>query len=142
MSAPLIWLHEEALRATHPIFTVAPAGTRAICVWDDDYFQRAGYSLKRLIFVYETCCELPVDIIHGSTVEVITNSSPSVLYIPATNNPLLMDIVVSLTALVPVQRVADESFAAIKTQAKCLRFFQYWNQAKKTAFLTNGGADA
>jgi hypothetical protein len=142
MNASLVWLHEEALRMTHPVFKVALERTKAIYVWDDGYFRQANDSLKRLIFIYETLCELPVDIIHGNTLDVIRELAPPALYIPATNNPLIVNIIASLEATVPVKVVEDEDFVAIKKPSEFHRFFQYWNKAKKTAFLHNGGINA
>lgn len=134
MNAPLIWIHVEALRATHPNLMAAAAGIKAIHVWDDHYFRQANYSLKRLVFIYETLCELPIDIIYGNTLEVVRELAPSLLYVPATHNPLLLSLIDSLKSVVSVRLVEDEVFASIKNPVTSKRFFQYWNQAKKTAF--------
>lgn len=142
MTGPLIWLHEEALRITHPVFKTAPIGTKAVFVWDDNYFKSGGYTLKRLIFIYETLCELPIDIIHGHTKDVIQKLAPSTLYIPASNNPLLINIIASLEVTLPIKIVEVEPFVIIKKPSEFHRFFQYWKKAEKTAFLHNGGADA
>ncbi len=142
MNTPLIWLHEEALRITHPVLKAAPADTKAIFVWDDEYFRRANYSLKRLIFIYETLCELPIDIIQGGTVDVIQEINPAKLYVPATNNALIISIIDNLTPILPTQIVADEPFVVIKKPTDNRRFFQYWNKAEKTAFEHNGGVGA
>ena len=142
MNTPLIWLHEEALRLTHPVFKTAPNGTKAIYVWDDAYFRKLNYSLKRLVFIYETLCELPIDIMRGNTAPIIQEFAPSTLYVPATNNPLIAEIINNVKTTVPVQIVDDEAFSVIKKPNEFRRFFQYWNKAEKTAFLHNGGADA
>jgi hypothetical protein len=142
MNVPLIWLHEEALRITHPVFKAAPNCTKAIYVWDDTYFRQANYSLKRLIFMYETLCELPVEIIRGNTLEVLRELKPSTLYVPETNNPLIVKIIHDLKSAMSVQLVEDEAFAIIKNQAGFRRFFQYWNKAEKTAFQHDGGVNA
>lgn len=142
MNAPLILLHEEALRMTHPVFKDTPSETRAIFVWDDDYFRRTDYSLKRLVFMYETLCELPIDIIRGNTLDIVRECAPSILYVPATNNPLIVDIIHDLKSAVPVQIIEDEAFAVIKNPTDFKRFFQYWNKAKKSAFIQNGGVNA
>ena len=71
MNDSLIWLHEDALCASHPVFSAAPSVCEAVFVWDDAYLQHAHYSLKRLVFLYETLCELPVTIIRGHTLEEI-----------------------------------------------------------------------
>jgi hypothetical protein len=142
MNVPLIWLHEEALRMTHPVFKAAPERTKAIYVWDDGYFRQANHSLKRLIFIYETLCELPVEGIRGNTLEVVRELAPSTLYLPATNNPLIAKIINDLKTTVPVQIIEDEAFVVIKNPIEFRRFFQYWHKAEKTAFLQNGKADA
>lgn len=142
MNAPLIWLHEESLRIMHPACNAAPNGTRAIYVWDDDYFRQANYSLKRLVFIYETLCELPIEIIHGNTLEVLRGFGPSTLYVPETNNPLITDIITVLKSALPVQIVENEAFAVVKNPTDFRRFFHYWKKAEKSAFLKNGGLDA
>jgi len=142
MNPALICLHEDALRMTHPIFTVAPIGTKAIYVWDDEYLRRANYSLKRLVFVYETLCELPVDIIRGDTGSVLATMTPAMLYVPATNNPALLAIFAGIKAAVPFNVVDDDAFAVMKRTTEARRFFQYWSKVEQSAFLHNGGAPA
>lgn len=142
MSKPLILLHQEALRSTHPVFAAAPAETPAVFIWDDAVFQQANYSLKRLVFVYETLCELPVDIILGRTLATVLQLAPSMLYIPATTNPLLVSLIDSLKKEVPVKIVEDEPFVTFQRKTDFNRFFQYWKKAEKTAFLLDGCEDA
>lgn len=139
MNPPLLWLHEEALSMTHPIFKTAPHGTKAVFIWDDDYFRQAHYSLKRLVFIYETLLELPIDILYGNTQSVIRECAPSALYIPATVNPSLKEIIRSLEEIACVHVVQDDPFVTLKKPMEFRRFFQYWNKAQKTAFLPNGG---
>lgn len=142
MTEALIWLHEEALRVTHPIFKAAPQATKAIFVWDDKYLQALNYSLKRLVFVYESLCELPIDIIRGETVSVIKELSPAKLYVPFSNKPHIVSVIESLKLITTVEIIQDEEFAKIGDGADLKRFFKYWSQAEKTAFLKNGGRDA
>ena len=142
MKAPLILLHEEALRITHPMFAVAPLGTHAIYVWDDEYWKQVQYSLKRLVFIYETLCAMPIEIIHGNAGDIVDELSPSILYVPATSNPYILAIHHDLQAHVTLERVEDEPFAMINHSKSFLRFFQYWKQAKETVFIRNGGKDA
>jgi len=142
MNPALICLHEEALRMTHPVFNVAPTGTKAIYVWDDNYFRTTDYSLKRLIFIYETLCEMPVDIIRGDTISVIQEMAPSSLFVPATNNPFILSILGDIKSVTKVEIVEDEVFAIMKKPTEARRFFQYWSKVEKSAFQHNGGADA
>jgi hypothetical protein len=139
---PLIVLHEESLRMTHPVFHAAPLCTKVIYIWDDIYVQRCKYSLKRLIFIYETLCTMDVAILRGKTLNVLQEINPSLVYIPYTNNPLLLELIDSISNKLPVEMVADEPFVVLKKPIESKRFFQYWSKAEKTAFLPNGGIDA
>jgi len=142
MNRALICLHEDALRITHPIFNVAPIGTKAIYVWDDEYLRRANYSMKRLVFMYETLCELPVDVIRGDTRSILVARTPSMLYVPATNNPSILSIFAGITSAIPLNVVDDDVFAVMEKTTEARRFFQYWSKVEKSAFLHNGGAPA
>ena len=142
MADSIIWLHEDALRITHPVFKTAPANARIIHIWDDTYLQTAGYSLKRLVFIYETLCALPVEIIRGDMAEVLGSDDFSDIYVPSSINPTVQKIVKTVSCKKKVTMVAEESFVRITKAKDFTRFFQYWGKAKKSAFLHNGGADA
>lgn len=142
MQQPLILLHEESLRITHPVFNAAPKNTRVIYVWDDAYVKRTEYSLKRFVFIYETLCELDVDILRGDMQDILQEINPSVVYIPYTNNPLLLELIDSIGEIVSIEIVADEPFVTLKKPLQAKRFFQYWSKAEKTAFLDNGDVNA
>ena len=140
MNPALICLHEDALRITHPIFNVAPIGTKAIYVWDDEYLRRANYSLKRLVFIYETLCDLPVDVVRGATRTVVMAMTPAMLYVPATNNPSLLSLFAGISPATPLTFVDDDIFAVMEKTSEARRFFQYWSKVERSAFLHNGGA--
>ena len=142
MNQPLIWLHEEALRVTHPVLSAAPEGTRAIYVWDDKYLRQLDYSLNRLVFIYETLCELPVEILRGDTISIIKQIAPSILYIPATTKPHITSTISKIKSVANVEIIPDENFVTIAKVADFRRFFPYWNIAQHTAFQKNGGIDA
>jgi hypothetical protein len=142
MTQALIWLHDEALRITHPVFASAPAETKAVFIWDDEYFRTANYSLKRLIFIYETLCELPLEIVRGNVLQAFSQLNPTELYVPTANQPLLRKYLAVIETKMMVHQVPDEAFATFKKSSDSKRFFQYWNKAEKTAFLHNGDADA
>lgn len=142
---PLIILHEEAIRISHPVFKIAPKNTRAIFVWDDNYLIKANYSFKRLVFIYESICQLPIDIINGNSVDVIQELKPNIIYMPTTNNPLLLREINKLKKLFAIELVEDKPFltnylANKNTQVK--RFFQYWKNAEKSIFEINGKNNA
>ena len=140
MNPALICLHEDALRITHPIFKFALTGTKAIYVWDDEYLRRANYSLKRLVFLYETLCDLPVDVVRGATRTVVMAMTPAMLYVPATNNPSLLSLFAGISPATPLTFVDDDIFAVMEKTSEARRFFQYWSKVERSAFLHNGGA--
>lgn len=141
MSHPIIWLHDEALRVSHPVFSVAPKQAKAIYIWDDAYLRQSGYSLKRLVFVYETLCALPIEIIQGDTLTILLQLKASAIYIPNSQNPFFQSVIRELSKLT-VQIVQDETFVIIPNDPDLRRFFHYWKKAEKTAFMVNGDIHA
>ena len=139
MNLPLILLHEEALRMTRPVFSAAPNGTKTVFIWDDSYFRQMNYSLKRLVFIYETLCEMPMDILRGEPLNVIKELAPSCVYIPSSNNPLVCSMMRELKRVAQVEVVEESPFVKIKKPTDFMRFFQYWKKAERTALMKNGG---
>ena len=90
--AGLIWLHEEALRADHPVFAAGLGATALFC-WDVDYMAAADIGLRRQIFIYESLLELDVTIIRGVASQVLPlvvwRDQVKQLYVPDTPNPLI-----------------------------------------------------
>ena len=143
--ADLIWLHEEGLRRTHPIFARAEADSPAVFVWDQAYFKAAHIGLKRQIFIYESLIDLPVDICAGTHKDVITGriraDRVTRLLVLETPNTLLNRTVVELRQACPhvaVEIVADTPFVTLEREPDLGRFFHYWTKAKKSA-LCHGG---
>ncbi len=141
MSA-LIWLHEDALRADHPLFATASADAPAYFIWDDAYMEAMGYGLKRRVFIYETLCELGVEICAGDSLATLTalaaQHGTSEVITAKTPNPRLKDIMAELRAQVKVSTIADTAFVQMDAIPELKRFFKYWNKAKKKAFLFEG----
>ncbi|MDX2165164.1 MAG: hypothetical protein SFW07_07095 [Gammaproteobacteria bacterium] len=140
MAREIIWIHDKALNS----FLVQAINdkAKAIFVWDDEYFKTRSYSLKRLVFIYETLCQMPVDVIKGQTIEIIRSLSPSkitTLYVADTK---IKEIIQHLTKNFDVEVVRSHPFVKIPDGYEFRRFFKYWDKAKKTAFLRNGGEDA
>ena len=133
----LVWLHEDALRQDHPVYTAAGEDVISYFFWDENYLQEMDYGFKRLVFIYETLCELPVNIIHGSTVEGLSklaeNQSCEKIYIPATPNPVLQEIIAELQHRLPVVVVEEIPFVSLTKDLDIKRFFRYWKKAKKLA---------
>lgn len=138
MSDEIIWLHEDALRLSHPVFAASPPNCGVFFIWDDAYLQEANYSLKRLLFLYETLCKLPLVILRGNTLETLRSHAATQIYVPSSPNPWIKSVCEQLSANKNVKQINDEPFARIKTTIDFKRFYPYWNEAKKSAFVHDG----
>jgi hypothetical protein len=142
----LIWLHEDALRADHPVFLAAGGSAPSVFVWDEAYWRECGYSFKRLVFLYETLCELPCAIYRGpmrqTLLDLIAKHGALALFVPETPNPALQEVIAALAGHTSVTIVPDEPFVLLKKEPRLSRFFNYWKSAEKLAFTPGGGADA
>ncbi|MFT6105992.1 MAG: hypothetical protein ACJA0S_000692 [Rickettsiales bacterium] len=139
MKNNLIWLHEDSLRLSHPIFKVAPSNCEAIFIWDDEYLQQKNYSLKRLVFLYETLCELGINIFHGNTFQILESQNAKIIYVPSSPNPWIKSICEKLSVNKNMIFVDDEPFVCENSDRDFKRFFPYWKKIEKSAFMVNGG---
>ncbi len=133
----LIWLHEDCLRATHNLFAAAP-DTPAVFVWDDAYMSAMHFGLKRRVFIYETLCELQVDIYAGDTARVLESFGAAEIVTGKTPNPQLKAVMQELRGGGKVSAIADDPFVRMDSPPELRRFFKYWNKAKKHAFVYDG----
>ena len=129
----LIYLHDKGLGDNHPIFSRMNAESKAIFIWDDAYFKERGYSLKRLVFIYETLCTMPVEIIYGATNDVINNIAPKKIITPFSADLSIINLISNISKQFEVEFVYQTAFAQIDDSFEFKRFFKYWNKAKKTA---------
>ena len=137
MSRPIMWVHEKALH-----HDTADGDARAIFIWDDAYFKQRGYSLKRLVFIYETLCEMDIDIIKGDTIDVLQSLAPEHITMVASVDSQINQLAEKIAAFYPLHVIEPVPFVHIGDGYHFTRFFKYWNKAKKTAFLTDGGSNA
>jgi hypothetical protein len=61
----IAWMHPDCL--SDAWFT---PDDQAVFIFDDAYLAASGWGLKRILFVYETLLELPVEIHRGSTLRI------------------------------------------------------------------------
>ena len=138
----IIWLHDKALNLNQLEALGASAQQPALFIWDDDYFRSRAYALKRLVFIYETLCALPVEIVQGDTMAVMQQRAPTAIKTFFTADSHIRAITERLGQAHRVQVIRPEPFVRIAEDHQFRRFFKYWNKARQTAFLANGGADA
>jgi hypothetical protein len=135
----LIWLHEDCLRATHNLFAHAP-DAQAAFIWDDAHMAAMHYGLNRRVFIYETLCQLPIEIYAGDTVTLLAQLAADGRDIVTgkTPNPALKAVMQRLRETTKVSAIADAPFVQMDSPPDLRRFFKYWNKAKKHAFLYDG----
>lgn len=138
MDNNMIWLHEKALSNSHLVFQQGDKHTKIIHVWDDDYLRKRAYSLKRLVFIYETLSELPVEIIYGNTINVFKQLRPQKILVPHAPDSEIRKICTQLAQSMPVDMIHDTAFVELSNTHDFKRFFQYWKKACKSAFCING----
>ena len=134
MSARVFWIHEDAMSLNHPVFDEFIDGDVVCFVWDAEYLKAMGYGFQRLVFIYETLCEMGVEVLRGSTVDAVAErarlAEASVVHVPATLNPALQTKIDALRARVHVEEVADSPFVDFDRPPTLRRFFGYWKKAR------------
>ena len=138
MSDLIVLLHEKSLRIPDAVVDRLEKDTRVIYVWDDAYYKNRGYSLKRLVFIYETLSKLPVQILRGDTIQILGSFNPKKVLIPFTADIGLTKLSQSLSRSFNVEIVRDDLFCEEDFSFETKRFFKYWKKAKKTVFLRDG----
>ena len=138
MSDLIVLLHEKSLRIPDAVVDRLEKDIRVIYVWDDEYYKNRGYSLKRLVFIYETLSKLPVQILRGDTIQVVGSFNPKKVLIPFTADIGLTKLSQSLSRSFNVEIVRDDLFCEEDFSFETKRFFKYWKKAKKTVFLRDG----
>ena len=137
MANKLLLVHDKALRYGLDVYE-ASESFKAVHIWDDEYYRRQRYSLKRLVFIYETLLELPLEIIHGNTLDILNELNLDHVVIPFSGDQALKNLFSKIEKIKTVQYLFETSFVHLDRTQEFKRFFKYWNQAKKTAFLING----
>ena len=138
MKTQLVWLHEKALGLDHPFVTDTCADTKIIHVWDDNYYKKRSYSLKRLVFIYECLCESTAEIIRGDTIEVLRSLDKDTIIVPFTPDTIIRGLTNELSKFANIKPLKDDTFCDFDSTIDVKRFFKYWNIAKKTAFTKCG----
>jgi len=139
--ADIRWIHDETLRADHPVFLAGGEQVRSVFIWDEAYFKAMHYGFARLVFVYEALGELPVDILIGDTIAVLRDlaGENGRIITADTPNAELLKRIGALRQVMPVELCREEEFVRLHATPDLRRFFRYWNKARKSAMKYGGG---
>ncbi|MCH2209129.1 MAG: hypothetical protein MK132_25140 [Lentisphaerales bacterium] len=136
MTKDIFWIHDKSLNMK--ILDNLNPQIRPVFIWDDMYFKRRGYSLKRLVFIYESLCALPVEIIRGDIIEILLVLNPKKIKALYSVDSEIVNLTSRISEKLNVELIKPKKFVQVSDKFNFKRFFNYWNKAKKTAFLNNG----
>ena len=147
--ADLVWLHEGALRLTHPVFVAGGPDAATIFIWDRDRLAASHVGIKRQLFIYETLAEMSesrsLDIHEGRAEEVLPRLAAQAgagrVLVPSSPDPALRAEIGAIRRAVPdleIVEIEETPFVTLANTPHLGRFFRYWNKARKSALRPQG----
>ncbi len=141
----LVWINDDNLSLNGP---VARLQATPLFVFDEDAIEKAGWTLKRIAFIYECLLEIPnIQIYKGSPVDILTsqlahyrqqnNEAPAITTTTSVD-PRIKQIIGTLNQQVPLRLYEVERFVK-DTQIRDLRrFSRYWNDVEREVIADEG----
>jgi hypothetical protein len=147
--ADLVWLHEGALRLTHPVFAAGGPDAATIFIWDRDRLAASHVGIKRQLFIYETLAEMSesrsLDIHEGRAEEVLPRLAAKAgavrVLVPSSPDPALRAEIDAIRRAAPdleIVEIEETPFLTLANTPDLGRFFRYWNKARKSALRPQG----
>ena len=147
--ADLVWLHEGALRLTHPVFAAGGPDAATIFIWDRDRLAASHVGVKRQLFIYETLAEMSesrsLDIHGGRAEEVLPRLAAQAgagrVLVPSSPDLALRAEIGAIRRAVPdleIVEIEETPFVTLANTPDLGRFFRYWNKARKSALRPQG----
>ena len=147
--ADLVWLHEGALRLTHPVFASGGPDAATIFIWDRDRLAASHVGIKRQLFIYETLAEMSesrsLDIHEGRAEEVLPRLAAQAgagrVLVPSSPDLALRAEIGAIRRAVPdleIVEIEETPFVTLANTPDLGRFFRYWNKARKSALRPQG----
>ena len=147
--ADLVWLHEGALRLTHPVFAAGGPDAATIFIWDRERLAASHVGIKRQLFIYETLAEMSesrnLDIHEGRAEEVLPRLAAQAgagrVLVPSSPDPALHAEIGAIRRAAPdlkIVEIEETPFVTLANTPDLGRFFRYWNKARKSALRPQG----
>ena len=147
--ADLVWLHEGALRLTHPVFAAGGPDAATIFIWDRDRLAASYVGINRQLFIYETLAEMSesrsLDIHEGRAEEVLPRLAAQAgagrVLVPSSPDPALRAEIGAIRRAAPdleIVEIEETPFVTLANTPDLGRFFRYWNKARKSALRPQG----
>jgi deoxyribodipyrimidine photo-lyase len=127
----IAWLHPDCLNMNCLNTDWLESADRAVFVFDDAQIEAAGWGMKRLMFLYETLRELPIEIYRGPMVETLLSlAGAGNIVTVATPDPWLRDRIAELQKFTAVEVTQAPVFAELEEPVDLRRFSRYWAKAE------------
>ena len=147
--ADLVWLHEGALRLTHPVFAAGGPDAATIFIWDRDRLAASHVGIKRQLFIYEPLAAMSesrsLDIHEGRAEEVVPRLAAQAgagrVLVPSSPAPALRAEIGAIRHAAPdleIVEIEETPFVTLANTPDLGRFFRYWNKARKSALRPQG----
>ena len=147
--ANLVWLHEGALRLTHPVFAAGGPDAATVFIWDRERLAASYVGIKRQLFIYETLAEMSesrsLHIHEGQTEEVLPRLAAQAgagrVLVPSSPDPALRAEIGAIRRAAPdleIVEIEETPFVTLAKTSDLGRFFRYWNKARKSALRPQG----
>ena len=147
--ADLVWLHEGALRLTHPVFAAGGPDAATIFIWDRDRLAASHVGIKRQLFIYETLAEMSesrsLDIHEGRAEEVLPRLAAQAgagrVLVPSSPDLALRAEIGAIRRAasdLEIVEIEETPFVTLANKPDLGRFFRYWNKARKSALRPQG----
>ena len=147
--ADLVWLHEGALRLTHPVFAAGGPDAATVFIWDWDRLAASHVGIKRQLFIYATLAEMSesrsLDIHEGRAEEVLPRLAAQAgagrVLVPSSPDPALRAEIGAIRRAAPdleIVEIEETPFVTLANTPDLGRFFRYWNKARKSALRPQG----
>ena len=147
--ADLVWLHEGALRLTHPVFAAGGPDAATIFIWDRDRLAASYVGINRQLFIYETLAEMSesrsLDIHEGRAEEGVPRLAAQAgagrVLVPSSPDPALRAEIGAIRRAAPdleIVEIEETPFVTLAKTPDLGRFFRYWNKARKSALRPQG----
>ncbi len=129
----VVWVHEEMLRANHPIFVVHPVAP-AIWIWDDADLRRSPMSMKRVILHHQELAEMPVSVLHGDTVTELlrfaVEHGANRISTADSSNPRVRVLLDRLASRITLERLPASELEGYQGHLDVRDFARYWRSVR------------
>lgn len=140
----IVWINDDSLNPADPALAAHPQ-TTPLFVFDDDAIEKAGWTLKRIAFIYECLLEIPnIQIYKGSPVDILTSqlahhkkqsNEMLTLATTASVDPRIKHVIDTLDRQISVRLYEIRPFVGNAHIRDLRRFSRYWKDVERAVIV-------